>query len=67
MPTAWVASKRVPDFVTCQPRISAFQCSATPNSHTLPSWTVVTWVASVAHMTFGAAVVMWRSCAVSRG
>jgi hypothetical protein len=55
-----VASKRVADLVTCQPSSSAFQCSATPNSQTLPSWTVVTWVASIAHMTFGAEVMIWR-------
>jgi hypothetical protein len=65
MPTAWTASKRVPRLLTCQPRSSAFQCSATPNSQTLPSRTVVISVASTAHMTFGAAVMMWRSCAAS--
>jgi hypothetical protein len=65
MPTAWMASKRVPRSATCQPSGSAFQCSATPNSQTLPSWTVVTWVASVAHITFGASVVMCLSCDVS--
>ena len=65
MPTAWVASKRVPRLATCQPSSSAFQCSAAPNSHTLPAWAVVTWVASVAHITFGASVVMCLSCDVS--
>ncbi len=61
MASAWVASKRVPRFVTCQPRNSAFQCSATPKIQTLPCWTVVTWVASIAHMTFGAVVMICRS------
>jgi hypothetical protein len=65
MPTAWIASKRVPRSATCQPSSSAFQCSATPNSHTLPSSTVVIWVASVAHMTFGASVMIRRSCGAS--
>src|SRR5512132_1314700 len=65
MPIAWVASKRLPLLLTCQPMSSAFQCSATPNSQTLPSCTVITCVASIAHMTFGASVTMWRSCAAS--
>ena len=63
MPSAWVASKRVPNFATRQPSSSAFQCSATRNSQTLPSWTVVIWVASIAHMILGAFVMIWRSCA----
>jgi hypothetical protein len=50
MASAWVASKRVPRFVTWQPRNSAFQCSATLKIQTLPCWTVVTWVASIAHI-----------------
>ena len=48
-----------------QPSSSAFQCSATPNSQTLPSWTVAIWVASVAHITFGASVTIRRSCGAS--
>ena len=40
----------------------------TPNSQTLPSWTVMIWVASVAHIMFGASVMIFRSCGVvSRG
>ena len=38
---------------------------ATPNSQTLPSWTVAIWVASVAHITFGASVTIRRSCGAS--
>jgi len=60
-----MASKRAPRFATCQPSSSAFQCSTTPNSQTLPFCTVVIWVASVAHMTFGAAVMIRRSCAAA--
>ena len=51
MPTACVASKRLPILLTCKPMNSAFQCSTTPKNQTLPSCTVVLWVASVAHMT----------------
>jgi len=40
-------------------------CSMTPNSQTLPSWTVAIWVASVAHIRFGAVVMICRSCGVS--
>src|SRR5215213_6618393 len=65
MPAAWIASNRVPRLARCQPRSSAFQCSATPNSQTLPSRTVVIRVASVAHMTSGASVVIRRSCGAS--
>jgi hypothetical protein len=61
MASAWVASKRVPRFVTCPPRRSAFQCPATPNSQTLPCCTVVIRVASIAPITFGAGVMIWRS------
>jgi len=62
---AWVASKRVPRLATCHPTSSAFQCSMTPNSQTLPSCTVVIWVASVAHITLGAVVMIFRSCGAS--
>ena len=48
-----------------QPSSSALQCSTTPNSQALPSCTVVIWVASVAHVRSGAAVMMRRSWAVS--
>ena len=41
---------------------SPFQCSTTPNSQTLPSSTVGIWVASVAHMTFGASVMIRPTC-----
>jgi len=37
----------------------------TPNSQTLPSCTVAIWVASVAHITFGALVMIRRSCGAS--
>jgi hypothetical protein len=39
---------------SCHPTSSAFQCSMTPNSQTLPSCTVAIWVASVAHIMLGA-------------
>src|SRR5512147_1360687 len=42
----------------CQPRPSAFQCSATMNSVTLPSLTVGMTAPSAPHMTFGALVVI---------
>src|SRR5512147_521499 len=42
----------------CQPRPSAFQCSATMNSVTLPSLTVGMTAPSAPHMTFGASVVI---------
>jgi hypothetical protein len=63
MPTAWMASKRVPRLATRQPSGPALQCSATPHSRTSPSRPVVAWVASVAPMTSGAVATMWRSCA----
>jgi hypothetical protein len=66
MPTACSAAWRVPRLLTCQPRASAFQCSAAAKNQTLPSRTVATWVASVAHIRFGASVTMLRSC-VSAG
>ncbi len=34
--SAWIASKRVPCVITCAPRSSAFQCSATLKIQTLP-------------------------------
>src|SRR5512132_1433930 len=43
---------------TCQPRPSAFQCSATMNSVTFPSSTVGITAPSAPHMTFGASVVI---------
>ncbi len=60
MASGWVASKPVPRFVTCHSRNSALQCFAMPKIQTLPCWTVVTWVASIAHMTFGALVMICR-------
>jgi len=65
MLTAWMASKRVARSATCQPTSSAFPCSMTPNSQTLPSCTVAIWVASVARITFGALVIICRSCGAS--
>jgi len=50
---------------TCQSSNPAFQCSMTPNSQILPSYTLGIWVASVAHIWFGAWVMMCRSCGVS--
>lgn len=61
MPRAWVASKRLPAFLTCQPDSPAFECSATPNSQTLPSWAVVILVVSIAHMTIDVVVTMCRT------
>ena len=49
------------EFRDVPPSISALQCSATPNIQTLPSWTVGIWVASMAHMMFGAGVVILGS------
>ena len=38
----------------------AIAATAAPKIQALPCWTVVTWVASVAHMMSGAAVMIWR-------
>ena len=61
MPMACSASRRVPRLLTCQPSASAFQCSTVAKSQTLLLRTVATCVPSMAHITFGASVMIFRS------
>ena len=64
-----MASKRLPRFVMRQQSDSAFPCSVTPKIQTLPCSTVMTWVASIAHVTFDAVVMIcpsWLSSSLRR-